>query len=972
MGPYRKSRMKRLKVRSSRVILLAVLLAGLWMPAPDSVRSAFAHSESGPVKGLLNPDVTLNLNTGFSGPLDLTGWDVSASREATAPGGSQEGLASVLQADGSLRAGVAGSFDVSGYRMELTATGAPRFVPAQAGCGTADWDAQFALANGTNDAVRALAVMGNAIYVGGDFIAAGNVAANRVAKFDTMTNTWSALSQGDGNGVSDTVSALAVSGNNLFVGGLFTTANLGGTGATPEITANRVAKFDTMANTWSALSQGDGNGVDNPGVRALAVSGNSLLVGGQFTTANLGGTGATPAISANRVAKFDTMANTWSALSQGDGNGVNSSVFALAVSGNSLFVGGSFTTANLGGTGATPAIAANRIAKFDTTTNTWSAISQGDGNGVNGNNVFALAVSGNSLFVGGDFFTANLGGTGATPAILAIFVAKFDTMANTWSALSQGDGNGVDSTVFALAASGNNVFVGGGFFKVNQLGTGATPAIPANHVAKFDTTTNTWSALSQGDGNGVSTLAVAVVALAVSGNSLLAGGVFTTANLGGTGATPAITANNVAEFDTFTNTWSALSQGNGNGMNSDSFPNSSFHNSSVRALAVMGNAIYVGGDFIFAGNVAANHVAKFDTLTNTWSALSQGDGNGVGGGLGGLVFALAVSGNNLFVGGSFFTANLGGTGATPAITVNQVAKFDTTANTWSALSQGDGGGVNGRVLALAMSGNSLFVGGEFSTANRGGTGATPEIAANRVAKFDTMANTWSALSQGNGNGVNINVDALAVSGNSLFVGGLFARANVGGTGATPEITAFNVAKFDTMTNTWSALSQGDGNGVSSTVEALAVSGNSLFVGGFFTAANLGGTGATPEITAFNVAKFDTMANTWSALSQGDGNGVNSTVFALAMSGDSLFVGGQFTTANRDGTGATPAITANRVAEFDTIANTWSALAGSGGGNGVSGSVGQVFALAVKDCDLFVGGFFLFADNKVSQNIARYR
>src|SRR5260370_41470425 len=126
--------MKTLKVRSSRVILLAVLLAGLWMPAQDSAPSASAHSKSSTVESVLNPD-------------------------------------------GSLGAGVAGSFDVSGYRMELTATGAPRFVPAQAGCGTADWDAQFGLANGTNDAVRALAVMGNAIYVGGDFTPARHVAA---------------------------------------------------------------------------------------------------------------------------------------------------------------------------------------------------------------------------------------------------------------------------------------------------------------------------------------------------------------------------------------------------------------------------------------------------------------------------------------------------------------------------------------------------------------------------------------------------------------------------------------------------------------------------------------------------------------------------------------------------------------------------------------------------------------------------
>ncbi len=33
-----------------------------------------------------------------------------------------------------------------------------------------------------------------------------------------------------------------------------------------------------------------------------------------------------------------------------------------------------------------------------------------------------------------------------------------------------------------------------------------------------------------------------------------------------------------------------------------------YHGDAVRALAVMGNAIYVGGDFIAAGNVAANQI----------------------------------------------------------------------------------------------------------------------------------------------------------------------------------------------------------------------------------------------------------------------------------------------------------------------------------------------------------------------------
>lgn len=258
-----------------------------------------------------------------------TGW--SASPAATAPRASQEGLASVLQPDGTLRANVAGSFDASGYRMQYGPNGVPRFV-AQGACGTPDWDAQFGV-NGTNDLVFKLLVSGSSIFIGGEFTAAGNAAANNVARFDTTTNTWSALKQGNVNGVNGIVTELVLSGNSLFVGGGFTTA-----GTSTVVFANRVAKFDLSTNTWSALKQGNGNGV-NSNVTAMAVSGNSLFVVGNFTTANQGGTGATPAITANRVAKFDISSNTWSALSQGDGNGVNSVVFELAMSGNTTGVG---------------------------------------------------------------------------------------------------------------------------------------------------------------------------------------------------------------------------------------------------------------------------------------------------------------------------------------------------------------------------------------------------------------------------------------------------------------------------------------------------------------------------------------------------------------------------------------------------------------------------------------------------------
>jgi hypothetical protein len=88
--------------------------------------------------------------------------------------------------------------------------------------------------SGGNYTVEALAVSGNDLYAGGDFVTAGGVSANCIAKWDG--SAWSAL----GSEVRYSVNALAVSGTNLYAGEGFS-----------------IAKWDGSA--WSAL----GSGVNN-------------------------------------------------------------------------------------------------------------------------------------------------------------------------------------------------------------------------------------------------------------------------------------------------------------------------------------------------------------------------------------------------------------------------------------------------------------------------------------------------------------------------------------------------------------------------------------------------------------------------------------------------------------------------------------------------------------------------------------
>jgi hypothetical protein len=336
-----------------------------------------------------------------------------------------------------------------------------------------------------------LAAIGDELYVGGRFSQVGGADADRIAVFDT-NQTGSAGWSAFGDGLRAPIYALATIGDKLYAGGAFSESS-----GRP---ANHIAVFDTTQtdNTgWSAL----GDGVSSS-VLALAAIGDKLYVGGRFTL--IGGVTFDDGEPANRIAVFDTTQTGnagWSAL----GDGVNSTVWALAAIGSDLYVGGDFTEA-----GGAPA---NHIAVFDTTQtdNTgWSAL----GDGLDGA-VRALTAIGSDLYVGGDFTQA--GGESASRMV------AFDTTeaGNAgWSAL----GDGVDGTVRALAAMGDDLYVGGDFTQAGGEG--------ANHIAVFDTAQNDntgWSAL--GDGitaidDGVTS---SVWALAAIGDELHVGGEFTQA-----------------------------------------------------------------------------------------------------------------------------------------------------------------------------------------------------------------------------------------------------------------------------------------------------------------------------------------------------------------------------------------------------------------------------------------------------------
>ncbi|UCC52965.1 MAG: hypothetical protein JSV68_03175 [Anaerolineaceae bacterium] len=362
---------------------------------------------------------------------------------------------------------------------------------------------------------------------------------------------------------------------------------------------------------------------------------------------------------------------TWKALpNQGLGGSSSPYVRALAVTGSDLYVGGDFTQ-----TGDGKLMNLGNIARYNLSSRTWHALAN---QGLDGS-VHSLLVSGGDLYVGGDFTQTGDG----TLANLGS-VARYNIAAGTWHALPN---LGMDGSVYSLAASGNYLYLGGFF---DQTGDGALANL--GHIARYDAATGVWNALpNQGLNN-------TVLDLVLSGSDLYVGGYFSETSDGTLTNLGCIT-----RYDTKAGTWNALPhQGLGGGY---------WPMPSVRALALSGSNLYVGGNFTRTGDgVLANlgRIARYDIASDAWQVLPN---QGLGGTSEPDVLALAGAGSDLYVGGDFVR-----TGDGTITNLGHTTSYDASSGAWKVLpSQG----FNNYVGALAMSNMGLFVGGKFTQTGDG-------------------------------------------------------------------------------------------------------------------------------------------------------------------------------------------------------------------------------------------------------------
>jgi hypothetical protein len=819
-------------------LILLALMAGLLTMTPVRPASANASDKGIAPEALLNADGTLRLDENFRGALDIGDWNVSldpalgpvfspiAAMDAwsaiSAGGGAFKSAINAIVVNGtdvyvggaftsaggtpeadyiakwdgtqwtSLSNGGVGSSALAGTVNAMLFFGGNLYVAGQfavrntSGVTIANstnfakwdgsvWSAVPGVASNLNGIVYALDVdaNNNIIYIGGGFVNMnGNNAADKIAGIDLDTSALVTLGNNgpslDGS-LSGTVYAIAVdSTGKVYAGGAFLNVNDGGTTIAE---ADRIARWDGA--NWSALgSNGSSDGALNSIVTAVAVDGSdNVYAGGWFFD-------AAGIAEADCIAKWNGL--TWSALgNNGSGDGAlvgtsgGSIIQDIVVNGTDVYASGFFL-------GSSSIPTADYAARFDTNTNTWFGLgSDGSGDGSLHAGVYTMAYSSGKLYVGGALYDVSNGGTKIPTADhFAIWNGA------NWSTL--GDSNGaLNNTVEAIAVIGSDVYVGGNFV---DLGGDQR----MDYLVRWDGTAwNPVGNLTQTYG----ALSGKVNTLAVDGTNLYAGGDFTFAYNEGS----SVAVNRIAKWDG--STWSAL----GGGVNS-----------SVYALAVDANHnLYAGGSFTNAAFPEADYIAMWNG--SAWSALA---GNGASNGaLNSSVFALAIHGTNVYVGGSFTTVLNTSNISIP--NAERLAKWD--GSTWSAM-DGITSPTSNDVYKLAVSGSDLYVGGFFNDLN----GIS---AADRVARWD--GSTWSALgSNGANDGVlNGYVNDIVVNGTRVYIGGIFTNVQ-NGIGIAQNSVDY-IAMWD-GTN-WSGLgSDGSNNGsLNNSVQALKIIDNDLWVGGNF-------------------------------------------------------------------------------------------------------------------------------------------
>ena len=507
-----------------------------------------------------------------------------------------------------------------------------------------------------------------------------------------------------------------------FVGGSFT--NIGGT-----VRTNLAhVRADNVVNpSWSPNPNGQ--------CRVLLVHNGVLYVGGNFT--RLGG------IIRNRIGAIDLATGEPTAWDPNASQFVNT--FALKPTLNTLYVGGNFTT--IGSSNRT------RIAEVDLETGRATAWNPGSSHVV-----ATIAVSGDTIYAGGGFTTIggqprnriaalsansdtalpwnpNILGGGVSNIVVGAGVLYAGGNFTTVSGLGRASLAAIDLTtglptawdalpntnVNTLILSGNVLYAGGGFTQIGGASRQYSAALDVTSGAALP-----WAPAASDLDQGIP---ASVFEMRLAGDEVFVGGSF--ASIGGA------VRNNIAAID------------NNSGEATAWNPNA---NGSVLALIAAGETLYAGGSFTNIGGQPRNRLAAISTQTGLASAWNPD----VRGRAGVAVLDMAITEDVLFVGG-INTTNVGAQPRTNLFAV-QLANGQPTSWNPPVFRTSTAGAVS----RLVVDGDSLVIGGDFSTVN--GAFRT-NLAA--LSMIDAAVEAWSPNPNGG-------VSNLVVSGDVVYAGGAFS------------------------------------------------------------------------------------------------------------------------------------------------------------------------------------------------------
>lgn len=537
---------------------------------------------------------------------------------------------------------------------------------------------------------------------------------------------------------------------------------------------------------------------------------------------------------------------------------------------------------------------------------------------------YATAISGNTLYVGGQFSMVGPS-TGS-------FVSLDQAKGEHDPAFPR-----VTGRVNAIAADGvGGWYIGGVFTAVDGI-----PRANLAHIRADKTLDPAWAPLVARGSNPLSGHLAQVNALTVVENRVLVGGCFDYINgvlrrnvaavsVDGTGEATAWQADTSSEEDS--PCVNALASGAGmlfiggefdkvGGVTRNRLAAVSLADGTVApawkpepdnwvlSLSVHNNMLYVGGRFTFIGGQPRKHLVALSTTgagvaDPRWKPDPDDQ-----------VDALLTGGDTLYVGGAF--TKIGGLPRTGLAAVDLASRA--VDPQWNiSLAYGQSHGAPMGVRALALSGATLYFAGDFLSVNSEPRDGLAAVGVEGAGKINA---DWNPRPSGQ-------IFALGVSDKAIYAGGFFPIIN--------SVRRSNIAAFDLTTGKvtdWNPQIYGG-------VMTILPRGDRVYVGGFFEQVN-----GKPlkNLAALQASSIGDLVADWALNSTS--SEFSGTVDTLVIANETLYVGGAFSSIGRVSRGGLAAVSLTNGAVTDWDLQLKGYFTGSP----------SVKTLLAQDGALYVGG-----------------